>query len=109
MTITPTFAGGAVLLEVAGRLDSLTSADFETKCQELIGDNQHKIVLNLEGVDYVSSAGLRAILMIGKAVKNGGGVLALCGLKGMVKSVVELAGLSSMFPVYESTEAALES
>lgn len=109
MTITPTSVGDAVFLEVAGRIDSMTSADFAAKCQDLIGGNQQRVVLNLEGVDYVSSAGLRAIFVVGKTVQNGGGVLALCGLKSTVKSVMELTGLCSLFPVYDSAEAALES
>lgn len=109
MTITPSFAGGALFLGVAGRLDSLTSPDFTARCQELIGATQQKVVLNVEGVEYVSSAGLRAILVIGKAVQNRGGVLALCGMKGTVKSVMELAGIQNLFPLYDSAEAALES
>ena len=109
MTITPSVAGGALLLRVAGRLDSLTSPDFAAKCQELTGANQQQVVLNVEGLEYVSSAGLRAILVLGKAVQNGGGVLALCGLKATVKTVMELAGFRNLFPIYESTEAALES
>jgi len=108
MTITPSFAGGALVLGVDGRLDSLTSPDFTAQCQELIGANQ-KVVVNVEGVDYMSSAGLRAILVLGKAVQNGGGVLALCGMKGTVKSVMELAGFRNLFPLYDSVEAALES
>ncbi len=109
MTVTPSFAGGALFLEVAGRLDSLTSPDFAARCQELIGANERKVVVNVEGVDYISSAGLRAILMLGRAVQNGGGVLALCGLKGTVKTVMELAGFGNVFPLYDSAEAALGS
>jgi anti-sigma B factor antagonist len=109
MTITPSVAGGALFLRVAGRLDSLTSPDFAAQCQELIGANQQKVVLNVEGVEYVSSAGLRAILVLGKAAQNRGGVLALCGVKGTVKTVMELAGFPNLFPIYDSPEAALES
>ena len=109
MTITPSFAGGALCLAIAGRLDSITSPDFTARCQQLIEADQKKVVLNVEDVEYVSSAGLRAILMVGRAIQSSGGVLALCGLKGTVKSVMELAGFRNLFPLYESMEAALES
>ncbi len=109
MTITSSVAGGALLLRVAGRLDSLTSPDFAAKCQELTAANQQKVVLNVEGVEYMCSAGLRAIPVLGKAVQNGAGLQALCGLNGTVKTVMELAGFRNMFPIYDSTEAALES
>ncbi len=109
MTITSSVAGAALFLRVAGRLDSLTSPDFAAQCEELIRANQQKVVLDVDGVEYVSSAGLRAILVLGKAVQNGGGVLALCGAKGTVKSVMELAGFRNLFPIYDSPQAALES
>jgi len=109
MTITPTFAAGSLCLHVTGRLDALTSRDFETKCLESVAANPPRVVLNFEGVNYVSSAGVHAIVAVGKTVQKCGGVLALCGLKGTVQTVLEVSGLYSTFPVYESAEAALES
>jgi len=109
MTITPIFAAGSVCLNITGRLDALTSPDFQIGCRESLGDNPPKVVLNFEGVDYVSSAGVHAIVAVGKSVQKSGAVLALCGLKGVVKTVLEVSGLYATFPVYESAEDALES
>ncbi len=109
MTITPTFVAGSLCLTITGRLDALTSPDFQAGCLESLTDNPSKVVLNFQGVDYVSSAGLHAVVSVGKLVRNRGGALALCGLKGTVKTVMEVSGLYATFPVYESAEAALES
>jgi anti-sigma B factor antagonist len=108
MTITSTHAGDAVVLRVAGRLDAITAPEFEKTCKQCIGSETLKMVMDLDGVDYISSAGLRAILLVGKTVQAGGGVLAFSGLRGTVKDVLEMAGFSALFPVYASVEAALE-
>jgi anti-anti-sigma factor len=107
MTITATQTDGALVLRVTGRLDAITSPEFEKTCQECIKAETRKVVVDFEAMEYISSAGLRAILLVGKTVQAGGGVLAFSGLHGTVKDVLEMAGFSALFPVYDSVEAAL--
>ena len=108
MTITSTHAGDAVVLRVAGRLDAITSPEFEKTCQQCINSESRRMVVDFEAVDYISSAGLRAILLVGKTVRAGGGAFGLSGLRGAVKATLEMAGFCSLFPIYDSIEAALE-
>ena len=108
MTITPTHVGDAVVLRVIGRLDAITSPEFEKACQQCITPENRRLVLDFEGVEYISSAGLRAILLVGKAVQAGGGVMGLSGLRGTVKDTLEMVGFCTLFPIYASPEAALE-
>ena len=108
MTITTTHAGDAVVFRVAGRLDAITSPEFEKTCQQYINSESRRMVVDFEGVEYISSAGLRAILLIGKTVKAGGGVLEFSSLRGAVKDTLEMVGFCTLFPVYASAEAALE-
>ena len=108
MTITATHVGDALVLRVAGRLDAITSPEFEKMCLQHIDSETRRVVLDFEGVDYLSSAGLRAILLTGKKVQAGGGVLGFSSVRGIVKNTLEMAGFCKLFPVYESTEAALE-
>ena len=108
MTITSTRVGDALVLRVTGRLDAVTSPDFEKTCQEYLTSDSRRIVMDFEGVEYISSAGLRAILLAGKTVRASGGVLGLSGLRGTVKKTLEMAGFCELFPVHDSIEAALE-
>ena len=108
MTITTTHAVDAVVLRVTGRLDTITSPEFEKACQQCISPESRRMVVDFEGVEYISSAGLRAILLAGKTVVAGGGVLGFCGLRGTVKDTLEMVGFCTLFPVYASLEAALE-
>ncbi len=109
MTITPTLADNAVVLHVSGRLDAITAAEFESTCRQHINPETRKLVLDFEGVEYISSAGLRAILVIGKAMQAGAGALVFSSLRGMAEAVMELGGFYALFPVYDSVEVALES
>jgi anti-anti-sigma factor len=109
MTITSNHTGGTLVLRVAGRLDAITSPEFEKSCQECIKAETRKVVVDFEGMEYISSAGLRAILLVGKTIQAGGGVLVFSGLRGTVKDVMEMAGFCSLFPVHDSVEAAVES
>ena len=108
MTITSTHVGDAVVLRVAGRLDALTSPEFEQTCRQYLNSENRRLMVDFEGVEYISSAGLRAILLVGKEIQAGGGVLGLCSLRGMVKNTLEMAGFCTLFPVYESPEVAFE-
>jgi len=75
MTITSTHADNAVVLRISGRLDAITAPEFESTCQQCINPQTRKVVLDFDGVEYISSAGLRAILLVGKTVKSGSGAL----------------------------------
>jgi anti-anti-sigma factor len=109
MTITSTHVGDAVVLRVEGRLDAATSPEFEKAFQQSINSECRRMIVDLEGVDYVSSAGLRVILVAAKTVRAGGGVLGLSGLRRTVKDTLEMAGFCALFPIYDSLEKALES
>jgi anti-anti-sigma factor len=66
-------------------------------------------VVDLEGVEYMSSAGLRSILVVGKKLKTLGGSLSFSSLMPNVAHVFSISSFGSMFPVYDSLEKALKS
>lgn len=87
-----------------GRIDSNTSGDFERAL--LSKGTEPRLVVDLSGVEYVSSAGLRVFLMLAKKVKATGGKLALCGLPPSVKQVFDLAGFTALFMVEPGVDQA---
>ncbi|MNR95564.1 putative anti-sigma factor antagonist BtrV [compost metagenome] len=92
------------VMTVSGRLDAVSAPEFERDCS---GYSDARIVLDLSGLEYVSSAGLRSILTLAKQVKSGGGSLAIAGLNGLVKDVFEMSGFDSFLPLYSDLDAAL--
>jgi anti-anti-sigma factor len=94
------------LVSVKGRMDAVSSPEFEKEMTVLIAEGNNVLILDLFALDYISSAGLRTILTITKKLKQKGGKLLLAGLKGMVKEVFEISGFRSVIPIFESVESA---
>jgi len=93
-----------------GRLDSATSPAFEKDLLKRLEEGHTQLVLDLSGVTFMSSAGLRTILLLAKQLKSVGGRLALCSLSKPVKEVFDLTGCDSLidiFPTYDAAAAHL--
>jgi anti-anti-sigma factor len=95
------------IVKVTGKMDAVSSPEFEKKLLELMGEGEKDFVIDLAGLDYISSAGLRVILATAKKLKGKEGKLLLCSLKDMVKEVFEISGFTAIIPIYESVEAAV--
>jgi anti-sigma B factor antagonist len=92
------------IVTVEGRMDTVSAPDFESKVQERIAEGAKRLVVDLSRLEYISSAGLRCILVAGKSSTATGGRLCCCGLQGVVKKVFDVSGFTSLFPVYDSLE-----
>ena len=88
-----------LLIGVNGRLDTMTAPEFDRYAQAELGQENGQVVLDLHGLDYVSSAGLRALLGLTKLVEANGGKMSICGLRGEVQKVFELSGFIRIFAV----------
>lgn len=95
-----------ILLEVSGRMDAVTSSEFEKAALNVINDGEKMIVVDLSDLEYISSAGLRSILVSAKKQKSVGGVMQFCGLTGMVEEVFSVSGLINMFKVSSTVDEA---
>jgi len=85
---------------VTGRIDTTTAADFEKQCMELLASDTPGLLLDCARIDYISSAGLRSVLVLAKQAAASSKAFGLCGLSGMVADVFALAGFDQVLPVY---------
>jgi stage II sporulation protein AA (anti-sigma F factor antagonist) len=99
--------GGALVIAPAGRVDSVSSGDLERLVVSRIGGGERRLVLDLSGVEYISSAGLRVLLMAAKRLREPPGALVLCGMGPGVRTVLELAGFLPLFTVEAARDEAL--
>lgn len=107
MEITNEKAGDCYVVSVTGSLDATTAGEFEGQCDTLLSTDEQKVLLDMSKVDYISSAGLRSILVLAKSLKVKGGDLHFCGLLGEVADVFRMSGFTSMFQVFETREQAI--
>lgn len=107
MQITETREGGALVAAPVGRIDSTTSAALEQHLLGLLAAGEQRLVVDFDGVDYISSAGLRVMLTLAKRLRDMKGGLALCGMGESVRQVFELAGFLPLFVIGESRAEAM--
>jgi len=99
--------GHVLVIAVSGRLDAVTAANYETNIRSLIDAGHHKLVIDFSGLDYISSAGLRVLLLTAKLLKAHDGQVCLANSGGNVKSVFDMSGFSALFKMENSIDAAL--
>jgi anti-sigma B factor antagonist len=90
------------LVEVSGRVDSMNAGELGTALASEIDGGRIRIVLDLAGVDYMSSAGLRELVNSLKRAKRATGDVRLSQPSERVREVLEMAGLDTVFQIFES-------
>jgi len=108
MNITTTESGEVKVIALNGNFDTSTSPDAEAHFDALINEGTTKIIVDLKDIDYISSAGLRVLLVTTKLIKNKGGQCRICNLNEMVQEVFDISGFSMIFGVFQSVDDALE-
>ncbi|MCX6924693.1 MAG: amino acid adenylation domain-containing protein, partial [Verrucomicrobia bacterium] len=89
-----------VILRVSGHMDGDSMPEFDRQCGTLIQAGNRQFILNLSGVEYISSAGLRSLLRATKKLKSLGGTLVLCGLRSTLKEILAIAGFEQLIPIF---------
>jgi anti-sigma B factor antagonist len=93
------------ILGVTGRVDSRTSPELEAAFRQLLGQGAVWIELDMNGIRYLSSAGLRVLLDTLKAVRAASGDLRLRSPRENVREVLDLSGFSDLFTILGSEPA----
>lgn len=98
MDITVNKSQGVVELFVSGRLDTTTAPQLETKVKE-IAKEKVTLYMNLQNVDYISSAGLRIVLLGQKMMMASGGKMILRSPSEFCKQVFEATGMDAVLTI----------
>jgi len=102
-------AGGVAVLAVRGSLDGLTAEELESRLEREIDSGKVRWVVDLGALEYVSSAGLRALLGGMKSARGQGGDLRLAAATADVERVLDLAGFTTILKLFSSLDEALGS
>jgi anti-anti-sigma factor len=109
MTVDCSRQGNVAVVTVTGRMDAESAPQFEKACEELLKDGVTHLAVGVAELHYVSSMGLRSFLVLAKQTKAKDGVVMLCGMKGFVKEVFDMTHVTQLFPLFDSTDAAVQS
>ena len=96
------------VVAVEGRMDAVSAPEFEEFLNTLIDEGILKIIVDFENLDYISSAGLRSVLLTAKKVQSKNGSIRVVSLHGTVKEIFEISGFNTIIPIHGSVDAALK-
>ncbi|HLO28104.1 MAG TPA: STAS domain-containing protein [Anaerolineales bacterium] len=94
------------LMKVKGRVDSETAPELDDALTKLLQNNRNKIVLNLQDVSYMSSAGLRAMVKAYQSANKSGGDVRLAAVSEPIEVILRTVGMLQMFKMFSTSEEA---
>ena len=108
MEITEKQMDKCTVVAITGRLDTTNYSMLEKKLMDMIANQHDRIIVECSKMDYVSSSGLRILLMALKKITLSKGKFALCGLQDNIREIFEISGFTNIFEIHPNQEEALK-
>ncbi len=96
------------ILNLNGFLDAHTSVELEKNFDEIISENQYKIIVNFDKLTYISSAGLGVFMAFIETARNNSGDIKLCAMSDKIYNIFDMLGFPILFEIYKKEESAIE-
>jgi anti-sigma B factor antagonist len=107
MEITRTNRDGIAVLALAGRLNQASADTLHSAAMEIAGEDDCKaLIIDMGGVDFIASVGIRSLIRPSQALSMRGGKLAVANLNPQIDEFFKLTGLDQMFRVFGTVEEA---
>lgn len=106
MKVTTSASGTATVAAVEGRVDSANAKDLDQELGAIIDGGGTRLVVDCSGLRYISSAGLRALLVAIKRTNKAGGGVAMCQVPDHIREVLEVSGFTRLTSVFGTVEEA---
>ena len=100
-------SGQVVILHVVGKVHSGTAQELDKALGRQLGNHQYHLVIDMEQVPFISSAGLRSLLAADRTARVAGGQVVLAALQEPVRQVFDMSKLSNIFSLHDSVEKAI--
>ncbi|MGN0915538.1 MAG: STAS domain-containing protein [Succinivibrio sp.] len=94
------------LITITGRVDATNAPDLDTQLEELLVQEKRAVLVDLSGVEYMSSAGLRSILKLAKHCQANNMFLGCYSLQPNVSEVFRISGFSTIIKLFDNLESA---
>ena len=100
-------ADDVTIVSLTGRLDSSSSPTAEESFASVLGDGAARLAIDLSQLEYISSAGLRVLLVVAKKIQQAAGKVVLFGLLPTVREVFAISGFDRIFAIETDLAAAV--
>jgi len=95
------------IISLAGRMDAGNAGEFNDAFGAVLEKRPASLIINLNELQYASSAGLRSVLTLIKAAKVANTTLKFCSMQPMVADVFKISGFSAMLSIFDTLDAAI--
>ncbi len=99
--------GNGTVVQFHGRVDATSAPSVEQALVAVIDQGEKRLIIDCSALEFISSAGLRSLLLAVKKMKASGGAIGLAALQPNVKEVFDISGFSALFTIHSSTAEAL--
>lgn len=100
-------SGDVVIVKLAGRLDSVAAQPAEESFAQVLANGAPRLAIDMSKLEYISSAGLRVLLVMAKKVQQAKGKVVLFGLAANVREVFSISGFDRIFAIQSDAASAL--
>jgi anti-anti-sigma factor len=100
--------GKLLILTLEGRVDAFAAKNLQNTIEQQMKPDIAAVVFDLKGVSYISSAGLRIIMLVSRRMRKGEGAVALCHVGQFCRDVMDTAGFLHFLPVFDTLEQAVD-
>ncbi len=107
MAVTIERQGGTLIAVANGRVDSTNAGVFQEELTVATTGDDPSVVLDLGGLSYISSAGLRVILLVAKTLQGMEAKFAVCSPSDPIREIFEISGFDQIIPVHASQAEAI--
>lgn len=101
--------GDVIIIRLCGRLDANTSPALERRIQAILHQGESRLVFDFSQLTYISSLGLRVLIVAAKNLQKINGKIALASLADNIHEIFEISGFTSVFPIYATRAEAVVS
>ena len=101
------FDGPALVLKAEGRISVLTAAGFQDDTMDAISSSSHDVIVDATGVTYLSTAGLRAFLLVSRTLATNNRSLYVCNLRPYILEVFKIIGFDNVIPIHPDLDSVL--
>ncbi len=109
MDLTTERRDGVLSVRVVGRIDGANAYEFEEEIRSLVEESDRAVIMDFEKLSYISSAGLRAVLVTAKMLRSQDATFALCSLSDQIREIFQISGFDKIIVIHPTPVEALAS
>ena len=106
MELNAEHENGTLIAKAEGRIDGGNAREFEDALNASITEDDRAVIIDLERLSYISSAGLRAILLTAKTLGKRNAKFALCSLSDAIREIFEISGFDKIIAIHATLDEA---